>query len=454
MHFDLILRGGSVITSDAQTRGDVAIAGGIIRAIVAPGAAVDAGEELDVSGKLLFPGFVDAHVHVPGHILDTKLDNYTTATRAAAAGGVTTVLLMPTDDPCSVTPIYFDKKRLAGEGRSLVDFALQAMVGPRSEDEHVDELSALGAVSFEIFLAYGGMPGFIIGDSDYQLQRVMDMIGAVGGIAGVTPHSPSLMTELTRLKRGPERIAKPNVEQRAETRPVLSESLGIARACTAAAETRTEVHLRALSSRNSLDIVRRFKDGGTVTAEVMSHHLVFCERQARRMGAYGVIVPPIRSADDRDALRDGVRGELIDMVVSDHSPALPEDKERGQDDIWLAPPGMPGLQTLFSSMMVLVDRGVLRLPDIARLCSDQPARRFRLGAKGRIAEGANADIVVVDPKAPLRVRNEDQHSRANYTTLANFSVSASIERVFLRGETIYAGGRFPSPPTGKFVRPD
>jgi dihydroorotase-like cyclic amidohydrolase len=214
------------------------------------------------------------------------------------------------------------------------------------------------------------------------------------------------------------------------------------------------VHLRALSSRNSLDIVRRFKDRGNVTAEVMSHHLVFCERQARRMGAYGIIVPPIRTADDRDALREAVQGDLLDMVVSDHSPCLPEDKERGQDDIWLAPPGMPGLQTLFSSMMVLVDRGVLTPTDIARLCADQPARRFRLSAKGRIAEGTDADIVIVDPKRPMRIRNEDQHSRANYTTLAGYRVSASIERVLLRGQTIYSEGTFPSAPTGRFVRPD
>lgn len=443
-----------MVTADAQTRGDVAITAGTVRAIVAPGAAITARDEIDVSGKLLFPGFVDAHVHIPGHILDTKLDNYTTATRAAAAGGVTTVLLQPTDDPCSVTPHYFEQKRLAGEGRSLVDFALQAMVGPRSEDEDVDALAALGAVSFEVYLAYGGMPGFIIGDSDFQLERVLDMIGAVGGIAGITPHSPSLMAELTRLKRGPERIARPNVETRAATRPVLSESLGIARACTAAAETHTEIHLRALSSRNSLDIVRRFRDRGTISAEVMSHHLVFCERQAKRMGPYGIIVPPIRSAEDRDALREGARGDLIDMVVSDHSPCLPEDKERGEDDIWLAPPGMPGLQTLFASMMLLVDRGVLGVTDIARLCADQPARRFRLGSKGRIAEGRDADIVVVDPARPMRVRNEDQHSRASYTTLANQRVSASIERVLLRGATIYANGAFPSAPTGRFVRPN
>lgn len=452
MKFDLVLRGGTVITSDAQTRADVAIKNGVVSALLLPGEVVSASAELDVAGKLLFPGFVDVHVHIPGHILDTRLDNYTTATRAAAAGGVTTVLLQPTDDPCSVTPLYFEKKRVAGEGRSLVDFALQAMVGPNSDDDHVDELYALGAVSFEVYLAYGGMPGFIIGDNDYQLERVLDMIGAVGGIAGVTPHSPSLMTELTKLKRGAERIARPNVETRAATRSVLSEALGIARACTAAAETHTEVHLRALSSRNSLDIVRRFKDRGTISAEVMSHHLVFCERQARRMGAYGIIVPPIRSADDRDALREAVLGDLVDMVVSDHSPCLPEDKERGQDDIWLAPPGMPGLQTLFSSMMVLADRGAIELTDIARLCADQPARRFKLSGKGRITAGADADIVIVDPKRPLRIRNEDQHSRASYTTLAGYTVSASIERVLLRGHTIYHEGTFPSVPTGRFVR--
>lgn len=453
MQFDLVLRGGMVVGADKAEPADVAILDGSIRAVVAPGTALTAHEEQDVTGKLLYPGFVDAHVHIPGHILDTRLDNYTTASRAAAAGGVTTVLLMPPDDPCTVTPAYFERKREAGEGHSLIDFALQAMVGPRSEPEHVTGLRDLGAVSFEVFLAYGGMPGFIIGNDDYQLERVMEMIADVDGIAGITPHSPSLMTELGRIMRDDfEKDAK--VEHQAATRTVLSEALGIARACTAAGETGTQVHLRALSARGSLDIVRRFRDRGTVTAEVMSHHLVFCETEARKMGAYGIIVPPIRGEEDRNALLDAARGELLDMVVSDHSPCLRVDKERGQIDIWQSPPGMPGLQTLFSSMMVLVDRGQIAITDIARLCADQPARRFRLGAKGRIAEGADADIVVVDPERPLLVRNEDQHSRADYTTLAGYTVSASIERVLLRGHTIYCDGAFPSAPTGRFVRPD
>jgi len=452
--FDLVIRGGTVVSSDGEKAADIAISDGVIRAVADPGSELGGKQVIDGSGKKLLPGFVDAHVHIPGHILDTKLDNYTTASRAAAAGGVTTLLLQPTDDPCSITPAYFEKKRVAGEGRSLVDFALQAMVGPRSEDEDVDELKALGAVSFEVYLAYGGMPGFSIGSDDYQLQRVLQMIGDVGGICGVTPHSPTLMTELTKLYRFDEPVKVPTVATQAATRSVLSEALGIARACTTAAETETEVHLRALSSRGSLDIVRRFRDRGNVSAEVMSHHLVFCERQARRMGPFGIIVPPIRGAEDRAALREAVLGDLLDMVVSDHSPVLRVDKERGEDDIFVTPPGMPGLQTLFYSMMVLVDRGVLQMKDVARLCSEQPARRFKLGSKGRIAEGADADIVIVDPKRQLLVRNEDQHSRADYTTLAGYRVSASIERVLLRGQTIFSDGAFPASPTGRFVRPN
>lgn len=452
MMFDLVVRGCTVVWSDREEPADVAIEGGVIRAIAPTGSAMTARSDYDATGKLLFPGFVDAHVHIPGHILDTQLDSYDTATRAAAAGGVTTVLLMPTDDPCAATPEYFARKREVGEGRSLVDFALQAMVGPKSEDEHVVEMRRLGAVSFEVFLAYGGMPAFIIGNDDYQLQRVLRLIADVDGIAGITPHSPSLMTELGKIYR--EEIEHPTVEHQAATRTVLSEALGIARACTVAGETGTPVHLRALSACGSLDIVRRFRDRGTVSAEVMSHHLVFCETEARKMGAYGVIVPPIRSEADRAALQRAVQGDLVDMVVSDHSPCLREDKERGQTDIWQSPPGMPGLQTLFSSMMVLVDRGVLRHTDIARLCAEQPARRFRLSAKGRIAPGADADIVVVDPRKPLLVRNEDQHSRADYTTVAGYQVSASIERVLLRGQTIYCEGAFPSMPGGRFVRPD
>jgi dihydroorotase-like cyclic amidohydrolase len=317
--------------------------------------------------------------------------------------------------------------------------------------ESVEQLQSLGAVSFELFLAYGGTPNFIIGNDDYELARTMRLIAAVDGIAGITPHSPSL---ISRLSAEHSAVAAPTVETRAATRTVLSEMLGISRACTVAAETRTQIHLRAMSARASLDIVRRFRDLSLLSTEVMSHHLLFDAEDAGRMGAYGVITPPLRDSADRAALRAAVRNSDIDMVVSDHSPCLRADKERGQLDIWKAPPGMPGLQTLCASMLALVDDQELSLTDLVRTCCENPARRFRLyPRKGTLVPGADADIVILDPNNVTLVRDSDQYSKADYTTLAGRKINWKVERVLLRGQTVFSDGQFPSVPSGRFVRP-
>ena len=186
----------------------------------------------------------------------------------------------------------------------------------------------------------------------------------------------------------------------------------------------------------------------------MSHHLLFDAEDAKGMGAYGVITPPLRSNADRAALREAVRHGDIDMVVSDHSPCLREDKERGQLDIWKAPPGMPGLQTLCASMLALIDDQELSLTDLVRACCESPARQFRLyPRKGALVPGADADIVILDPTKATLIRDSDQYSKADYTTLAGRKINWKIERVLLRGQTVFHDGTFPSAPIGRFVRP-
>lgn len=447
--FDLVIRGGRLVTPAGIATADIGVSDGVINALAPPNEALTGQHDIDASGKIILPGLVDAHVHIPGFILSTHLDDFGSATKAAAAGGVTTILLMPTDDPRTATPFYFQQKKESGEGRSYVDYALQALVGPMTES--IDQLQNLGPVSFELFLAYGGTPNFIIGNDDYELARTMRLIADVGGIAGITPHSPSLIARLTAEH---STVVAPTVETRAATRSVLSEMLGISRACTVAAETRTQIHLRAMSARASLDIVRRFKDLSLLSSEVMSHHLLFDSEDAKRMGAYGVITPPLRDTLDRTALRAAVRNGDIDMVVSDHSPCLRADKERGQLDIWKAPPGMPGLQTLCASMLALVDDQELSLNDLVRTCCENPARRFRLyPRKGALVPGADADIVILDPNNVTLVRDSDQYSKADYTTLAGRKINSTVERVLLRGQTVFGDGQFPSAPSGRFVRP-
>src|SRR5262249_3797546 len=162
----------------------------------------------------------------------------------------------------------------------------------------------------------------------------------------------------------------------------------------------------------------------SLSSEVMSHHLLFNADDALGMGTYGVITPPLRPVDDQAALLEALRNDEIDAVVSDHSPALHSEKEKGRRNIWDSPPGMTGLQTLCHSMMALIDQGKLGWTDLVSLCSEGPARTFGLyPRKGVLAVGSDADIVIVDPSLTTTVRDEDQYSRANYTTLAGTTIN-------------------------------
>ena len=186
--FDLVIRHGSLVRSIGLETVSIGISDGVVQAVAASGEVLEGQKEIDATEKLILPGLIDAHVHIPGFILSKHLDNFESATKAAAAGGVTTVMLMPTDDPRTATPFYFQQKVAAGSGSSYVDFCVQAVVGPMTES--VKELADQGAISFELFLSYGGSPRFIIGVDDYELIRTMSLIRDVDGIAGITPHSP------------------------------------------------------------------------------------------------------------------------------------------------------------------------------------------------------------------------------------------------------------------------
>lgn len=463
---DLVIKGGLVVQPQEAFVADIGIAGGTIRTIRRAGDPLTAPTIVDATGKYVLPGIVDAHMHIPGYFLSKRFDDFASATSAAAIGGVTTIMIMPTEDPRTVTPAYFARKRRIGEEQSYVDFCIQAMISPQTEREEIEGMAAMGAISFELFLAYGGNPGFVIGNDDYELFRLLQLVKDVNGVAGITPHSVTLISKLTELQkacetarrykdpRGKAKVLPSGVREFAITRPTLSEGLGITRACTVATETGTRLHLRALSSSRSVDLVHRFKNAAPLSSEVMTHHLLFTDSEAEAFGPYGKIVPPIRSKAERDHLRACIKDARIDMVVSDHSPVLEDDKEDGWSDIWQTLPGMPGLQTFFPGMMSLVEEGVLELTDIARSCAEQPARHFGIfPRKGALVEGADADVILANPNRPVLIDNVSQRSRARYTTMRGRRIRASIEAVYLRGVLLAQNDSLTTGPFGRFVGP-
>ena len=444
--FDLLIHGASLVSSDGIIPQTLAIQDGKIAAVLAPGDVTDAREKIDATGKLVMPGLVDAHVHLREPGFEHKED-FGSGTLAAAAGGVTTIMNMPTDNPWTATAADFEQKQGLLADRAFVDVALQAAVGPKNND--IEALAGLGAISFEIFLA-GGSPDFQV-DDDNDLRNLLLAIKNVGCVAGITAGDPDLIASLSNEVKASGQC---DIAAFYSVRPPASEVAGVERACAMAAETGARIHFRQISCGASVEVLKRFADCGTISSEVTPHNLLLTEEDAARLGPFGAVIPPLRSEAECASLRNALRVGAIDIVATDHAPHLVAEKERGRDDIWQVAPGLPGLQTFTGVMLELAIRGDLSLQDMVRACAEKPARLFGLyPRKGALAVGSDADLIIVDQNAKSEITNDDQLSKAGWTPFAGLTTHGRIDRVMLRGQTICLDGAVTGAPVGMFVRP-
>lgn len=405
--FDLLVEGGSVVDADGLRRRTLAVQGGKIAALLEPDQSSKGKEVLSVPGCIVLPGLVDAHVHFrePGL---THKEDFESGSRAAALGGVTTVMVMPTDAPMTQTPEQFVEKRRLAEGRCHVDFALQALLGP--DTRHVAALAKLGAISFEIFLGLLGEGQRIVDD-----QTLVAALKAVRGVAGVTAF----------------------VEE--------GEAAGVARALAAHRKAGGRMHLRQISDARSVALL----DLPGVSSEVTPHNLLLTEETFRRLGAVAKVIPPLRAQSDVLCMQEALAAGKISIVATDHAPHTPQEKDLPLEK---APGGFPGVQTMLPLLLKLVSDGVLSYADLVRVACTEPARIFGLfPKKGALQPGADADLVVVDPARPMQIRNADQASKAGRTPFDGWTVPATPVMTLLRGEIIARDGAIVGPARGRFV---
>jgi dihydroorotase len=429
--FDTLITNAAVIDPEAQHTSHVGIIGGRVAAVLGPDTVATARTTIDASGSILLPGLVDAHAHLrePGL---THKEDFSSGTHAAALGGVTTVLDMPTDDPWTATAAQLSDKMAMARDHIHVDVGFQAVV---SHDlDLILPLRELKPVSFELFTADVPQP-FLFATMD-EVIRALKRFRDAETLIGVSPGDQSLL--LGSLERAGARDIKAFLD----SRPALAEAGGISRAILAAAVTTCRIHVRQINSSLGVDTWRRLRGLADVSVETTPQNLFFTADHYRSQGANLKASPPLRAKVDVDALREAVATGLIDIIGTDHAPHSPAEKAATYTAFSDIPGGMPGLQTLLYTMLKLSDEGVVSLADIARMCAHNPAERFGLGeSKGRIGVGYDADILVIDPRQSSVIRNADQVSRAGYTPYDGWSVSGRLTRVFLRGEEIVRNGK-------------
>ena len=439
--FETLIRGASVVNAEGLSRRDVGIASGKVVALITAGEAAEAGTVIDASGCFLLPGLVDAHAHLrePGL---THKEDFSSGTHAAALGGVTTVLDMPTDEPWTATAEQLADKMAIAEGRLHVDVGLQAVVSrdlsliPRLLD-HVP-------VSFELFTA--DVPDAFLFATLDRVAEALKVFAGADTLVGISPGDQSILAGSTAPDR-PGTIAA-----FLDSRPPIAEANGIARALVAAASSEARIHVRQINSELGVETWGRLRGMADASVETTPQNLFFTTQDYETQGANLKASPPLRSPHDVDALRAALSAGLIDIVATDHAPHAPAEKAARYAAFADIPGGMPGLQTLLATMLRLVDEGLIALSDLVRMCSTNPAERFGLGLrKGRIAVGYDADLLILDPHQSSTVANADQVSRAGYTPFNGWTAKARLMSVFLRGDEIVREGKLGGAAQGKIV---
>jgi allantoinase len=442
---ELIVRGGTVVTHDGASISDVAISDGeIVEA--SPEITATAREEIDARGLHLFPGVVDVHVHFnePGR---SDWEGWATGSAACAVGGTTTVAEMPLNaHPPTLDGPSFDAKRKAAEANSLVDFALWGGLTPNNL-ERMEELAGRGVVGFKAFMSSSGIDDFPAAD-DATLFAGMQRAAALGLPVAVHAENDVLTAALAARCIAAGRTG---VHDYLASRPAIAEIEAITRAILFAEETGCALHVVHVSTgRGIAQIAAARARGVDVTAETCPHYLVFDEADLERLGAVAKCAPPLRPRCEVDRLWQALTRGDIQIIASDHSPSPAEMKTGG--DFFRIWGGISGCQSLLASLLSAghVEREI-PLASLASVLTDAPASRFRIAAKGRIAQGYDADLVLVGLHESFTLHDDDLHYRHQHSPFSGMMFTAQPKRTILRGQTVALDGKVLGTPRGRLV---
>jgi allantoinase len=417
---DLVIRSRRTVLPDGERPASVAVRDGRIAAVTEWDAPLVAVEEVDLGDLALLPGLVDSHVHVnePGR---TEWEGFATATGAAAAGGITTIVDMPLNSlPPTVTADALAVKRAAAEGTCAIDVGFWGGAIPANLAE-LRPLHEAGVYGFKCFLSPSGVEEFPELDEP-GLRAAMTEIAAFGGLLIVHAEDPA----------GLSSPAGPGYAEFLASRPPGSENAAIARVARLAAETGCRAHIVHLSDAGSLPLLAEWRGrGARISAETCPHYLTLAAEEVPAGGTEFKCCPPIRDGANRSGLWQGLADGAIACVVSDHSPCVPELKKGGFDTAW------GGISSLQLGLPVVWSAARARghgLGDVAGWMAEGPAELTGLSAKGRIAVGCDADLVAFAADRPFVVDPGALRQRHPVTPYAGRELTGVVETVWLRGE--------------------
>lgn len=455
MGFDTLIRGGTVVTASETYAADVAIVGGRIAAIGRdPG---EARRVIDATDRLVVPGAIDVHTHfdhfVP-YVGATNADDYESGTRAAAAGGITTILNFAFQEKGKPMRPALEHELSIAEGRAHIDYGLHVTVTDLSVGGVLDEVAAMaeeGFASVKIFTSVGNYKL-----TDHEVLRLLQFTLDRGIMVDVHAEDHALISHLSQLHvaRG-----ETHVRYLPKARPPLAEALATWKVGTYARALGAPIYFVHLSSREALDAVRTLRaEGGEVYVETRPVYLYLDYGKYElpdREGNKYVCLPPLRSKENQLALWEGLRNGEIQTYATDHAPwqsAQKLDPTRAFPDI---PAGVSNVQTCIGMLFAEgVTKGRISANQFVAVTATNPAKLFGMWPqKGTIAVGADADIVLIDPKRRARVMRGDMHSKSDYDPYEGYEGVGWPVLTMSHGEVIAENGKVLSRPgRGRLLR--
>ena len=436
---DLVLRARRMVTPGGEGPGYVAVSGGTIVAVEPLAAGLDGREVVELGDDVvLLPGLVDTHVHVndPGR---ADWEGFRTATAAAAAGGVTTIIDMPLNSlPPTVDPAALAAKRAAAAGRCHVDVGFWGGAIPGNAAQ-LGPLHGAGVLGFKCFLLPSGVGEFPpLGPA--ELEADLAIVAALGSQMIVHAEDPHV------IERAPQPAGR-DYGTFLRSRPGEAENLAIGLVLDLARRTGARVHILHLSSAAASGQIRAARAQGVqVTAETCPHYLVFTAEEVPDGATQFKCCPPIREAANRERLWSGLADGTIDCVVSDHSPCTPDLKRLHDGDFGAAWGGIASLQLGLPAVWTQARARGFGLEQLVRWMAQRPAQIAGLGQKGAIEPGRDADFCVLAPDETFTVDPARLHHKNPVTPYAGRQLTGVVTGAWLRGRRVHIGA-----PHGQFL---
>jgi allantoinase len=448
----LVIRGQRVVTPDGVVPASIHIEGGRIRRVANLNDlpqdcyAVDAGE------RVVMPGLVDTHVHInePGR---TDWEGFYTATRAAAAGGVTTLVDMPLNSiPPTTTLEGLNRKLAAAAGQCSVDVGFWGGVVPGNLEE-LPLLHDAGVVGFKCFLVPSGVEEFPH-VTETELRPAMQALAKMDALLIAHAELPGPIDDASEREAGRNGVDPRQYKTFLLTRPRAAEDEAVALVIRLSRETGARAHIVHHSSSDALASLRDARELGVrITAETCPHYLFFAAEEVPEGATAFKCCPPIRERENRERLWAALQDGVIDMIVSDHSPAPPEVKCLDTGDFLAAWGGISSLQLRLSVVWTMMRERKLSINQLAEWTASAPARLVKLDErKGAIKEGCDADIVIWNPEAAFTVEPSMIHHKHKLTPYMGETLYGVVEATYLRGEKIYEQGEFNDSPRGLLLK--